>query len=121
MCMLSEIDDLQKNLAGVSVLEALAATGLRAIRYAKEVSGIGQIIANDMDADAVNAQRRNIEFNAVEDKVTPNLADARLVMLQHSQVRVELCNMRTRGVFFEASAVPLQNAESQTAHDRLAL
>lgn len=69
------------------MLEAMAATGLRAIRYAKEVAGIRQVIANDLDADACAAQRRNIEWNDVGNIVTPNHADARLVMLQHSQAR----------------------------------
>lgn len=74
-------------MPGISVLEAMSATGLRAVRYAKEVAGIGQIVANDLDSGAVQSMRRNIEFNGVGDKVTPSEADARLVMLQHSQVR----------------------------------
>lgn len=65
----------------------MAATGLRAIRYAKEVAGVGQVIANDMDSGAVQSMRRNIEFNGVRDKVTPFESDARLVLLQHSQVQ----------------------------------
>ena len=73
------------------MLEAMAATGLRAIRYAREVAGIGQVIANDMDAGAVESMRRNIELNGVADKVTPNEADARIFMLQHSQVRARAC------------------------------
>jgi tRNA G26 N,N-dimethylase Trm1 len=77
---------LQKDAKGISVLEALAATGLRAIRYAKEVDGIGQIVANDLDSGAVECMRRNIDFNDVHDKVTPCESDARLVMLQHCQV-----------------------------------
>ena len=39
---------------GVRVLEALSATGLRSLRYAKEVAGIDSIIANDRDAAAVS-------------------------------------------------------------------
>ncbi|RNF22554.1 putative N(2), N(2)-dimethylguanosine tRNA methyltransferase [Trypanosoma conorhini] len=50
---------------GITILEALSATGLRAIRYYKEVPGIRFIIANDIDADAVECIRRNCEFNAV--------------------------------------------------------
>jgi tRNA (guanine26-N2/guanine27-N2)-dimethyltransferase len=81
---------MQKDAKGITVLEALAATGLRAIRYAKEVKGIGQVIANDMDGDAVESIRRNIEFNSVQDLVTPSNSDARVLMLQHFQV----CIMR---------------------------
>lgn len=46
-------------------MEALSATGLRSIRYAKEVEGIEKIIANDLLEDAVNAINRNILYNGV--------------------------------------------------------
>lgn len=64
----------------------MAASGLRAIRYAKEIPGVGQVVANDMDGDAVKAIQRNIEFNGVQDTVTTHRSDARLLMLQHEQV-----------------------------------
>jgi tRNA G26 N,N-dimethylase Trm1 len=79
--------NLQAGVKGISVLEALAASGLRAIRYAREVEGLGQVVANDLDAGAVQSMRRNIEFNGVGHTVTPSEADARLVMLQHTHVR----------------------------------
>jgi tRNA G37 N-methylase Trm5 len=66
----------------------MAATGLRAIRYAKEVDGIGAIVANDMDKGAVASIQRNVEFNDVEDKVQAHHNDARVLMIQHPQVRV---------------------------------
>ncbi|KAJ3319067.1 RNA methyltransferase tRNA(m5U54)methyltransferase [Blyttiomyces sp. JEL0837] len=66
----------------ITVLEALSATGLRAIRYAKECPDVHKIIANDMDKVAVEAIQRNVKFNMVEDKVQPNQGDANLVMYQ---------------------------------------
>ncbi|RNC58729.1 putative N(2) N(2)-dimethylguanosine tRNA methyltransferase [Trypanosoma cruzi] len=50
---------------GITILEALSATGLRAIRYYNEVPGVRFIIANDLDPDAVACIRRNCEFNGV--------------------------------------------------------
>ncbi|KAG5484359.1 hypothetical protein LSCM4_07926 [Leishmania orientalis] len=50
---------------GLTILEALSATGLRAIRYYKEVSNVRYIIANDMDADAVDCIVRNCAYNGV--------------------------------------------------------
>ena len=85
---------MQTGVEGISVLEAMAATGLRSVRYAKEVKGIGQVVANDMDSGAVASMKRNIEFNGVSDKVTPSEADARLVMLQHNQVRPPASNVQ---------------------------
>lgn len=38
---------------GVKILEALAATGLRSVRYLKEISNINKLHANDLDPKAV--------------------------------------------------------------------
>ncbi|GKD06640.1 probable tRNA (guanine(26)-N(2))-dimethyltransferase 1 [Tanacetum coccineum] len=67
------------------VLEALSATGLRAIRYAREVEGLGQVVALDNDKASVEACRRNIKFNGsvASAKVESNLVDARVYMLTH--------------------------------------
>ncbi|PPR94717.1 hypothetical protein GOBAR_AA25954 [Gossypium barbadense] len=67
------------------VLEALSASGLRALRYAREVEGIGQVVALDNDKGAVEACQRNIKFNGSVacSKVESHLADARVYMLTH--------------------------------------
>jgi len=67
---------------GITILEALSATGLRSIRYAKEVEGIGQIVANDISATAVDSIRENVLHNGVENLVTPCHEDATLLMYQ---------------------------------------
>ena len=66
------------------VLEALSATGLRSVRYARELSSeLGEIVANDLDAAAVAAIERNVAYNAVPSTstadaayITPNHGDA---------------------------------------------
>ncbi|XP_051121016.1 probable tRNA (guanine(26)-N(2))-dimethyltransferase 2 isoform X2 [Andrographis paniculata] len=67
------------------VLEALSASGLRALRYAREVNGIGQVVALDNDKACIEACRRNIKFNGsvASSKVESHLADARVYMLTH--------------------------------------
>lgn len=60
----------------VRILEALSATGLRSIRYAKEVPGIDEVIANDLMAEAVEMIKKNVLVNEVGNIVTPNQADA---------------------------------------------
>jgi tRNA (guanine26-N2/guanine27-N2)-dimethyltransferase len=67
------------------VLEGLAATGLRSIRYALEVPGVGRVDANDLDPAVVESMRANIALNGaeVEAKVQPHCSDARLLMLQN--------------------------------------
>lgn len=54
---------------GLKVLEALAATGIRSIRYAKELGegagGVRLIVANDLDETATEHIRRNIAHNSI--------------------------------------------------------
>ncbi|KAI5340723.1 Hypothetical predicted protein [Prunus dulcis] len=75
----------QVELKPPRVLEALSASGLRALRYAREVEGIGQVVALDNDKISVEACRRNIKFNGSVacSKVESHLADARVHMLTH--------------------------------------
>ena len=60
----------------IKILEALSATGLRSIRYANEVAGVDEIIANDLSGEAVEMIKRNVKQNEVDHLVTPNHADA---------------------------------------------
>lgn len=78
----NQTEDVHKNNTteckkdGLRILEALSATGLRSIRYAKEINGVQEIIANDLSKEAVNAIRENVAHNKVEHLVKPNFADA---------------------------------------------
>ncbi|CAE6354738.1 unnamed protein product [Rhizoctonia solani] len=47
------------------ILEALSATGLRAIRYAHEIPLVKYVIANDILPAATEAMRRNVELNGL--------------------------------------------------------
>lgn len=49
-------------------LEALSATGLRSIRYAKEIPLLGSVLANDLSASAVQALKRNLALNFPPDR-----------------------------------------------------
>lgn len=72
---------------GIRVLEALAATGLRSIRYAKEVPGLTCIIANDLDPRAVEYIAKNVVDNGIpEGQVVPNLGDARFFRISDEKV-----------------------------------
>ena len=48
---------------GIKVLEALAATGLRSVRYMKEIPSIKKLIANDIDKAATELMTANFEYN----------------------------------------------------------
>ncbi|XP_077980664.1 tRNA (guanine(26)-N(2))-dimethyltransferase-like [Glandiceps talaboti] len=68
---------------GISILEGLSASGLRSIRFAKEVAGIKDITANDFAAEAVMAIKQNIDHNETGHLVKASHADAALLMYQH--------------------------------------
>ncbi|KAI0965659.1 S-adenosyl-L-methionine-dependent methyltransferase [Xylaria arbuscula] len=63
-----------------TILDALSATGLRALRYAQELPFVSSVTANDLTPSAVEAIRRNAEHNGVESKVNANQGDARAHM-----------------------------------------
>jgi len=46
-------------------LEALAATGLRTVRYLKEIDSIELMVSNDWDPAAVELMNKNISFNGL--------------------------------------------------------
>mmetsp|Transcript_27832 Transcript_27832/g.49727 ORF Transcript_27832/g.49727 Transcript_27832/m.49727 type:complete len:523 (-) Transcript_27832:218-1786(-) len=66
------------------IMEGLAASGLRAIRFAKELKGKAIVDANDMDPSVVESMKRNIEFNDLQAEVIPHCADARVLMVQNA-------------------------------------
>lgn len=59
------------------MLEGLAASGLRSIRFAREVPGLHSVVANDASARAVDLMCRNVQLNGVAHLVHPRQADAR--------------------------------------------
>ncbi|KAJ5295106.1 hypothetical protein N7508_009927 [Penicillium antarcticum] len=63
-----------------TVLDALSATGLRALRYASELPFVTKVVGNDMSESAIKSMKTNIEYNKLEDRIQPNLGDARAFM-----------------------------------------
>lgn len=62
---------------GINVLEALSATGLRSVRYMKEIESLKSLVANDIDPTATELMRKNFEFNKCpEDKFKIYTEDA---------------------------------------------
>jgi len=60
----------------VTVVEPLTATGVRSVRYALEVDGVGRVVAGDIDPGAVEVAARNARANGVDDRVEVVRADA---------------------------------------------
>jgi tRNA (guanine26-N2/guanine27-N2)-dimethyltransferase len=52
---------------GMSIFEALAASGLRSLRYWKEVPGLRTMVVNDLDPGAIDLARENVIRNGLEE------------------------------------------------------
>ncbi|KAI2465578.1 TRM-domain-containing protein [Annulohypoxylon bovei var. microspora] len=63
-----------------TILDALSATGLRALRYAQELPFVTSVTANDLSPTAVEAIKRNAEHNGIQSKVNATSGDARAHM-----------------------------------------
>ncbi|KAI0065367.1 N2 N2-dimethylguanosine tRNA methyltransferase [Artomyces pyxidatus] len=120
------------------LLEALSATGLRSIRYAKEIPLVKYVIANDLSPSATAAMKRNVDLNGLGDetpasdpaetaeagktttrraklgKVRINEGDARALMYSHSQERsrVDVVDLDPYG-----TAAPFIDAAVQCIND----
>ena len=71
---------------GITVLDALAATGLRSVRYLKEIPKLRHITINDLLAEATDVAITNIKSNGVDpEKVTVNNGDACILMYMHRE------------------------------------
>ncbi|MDI1486111.1 MAG: RNA methyltransferase tRNA(m5U54)methyltransferase [Ramalina farinacea] len=60
----------------IRILDALSATGLRAIRYAKELPVKTHVTANDLSAPAITAIKRNVEHNGLLGNIQTSTSDA---------------------------------------------
>lgn len=82
----------------ITVLEALSATGLRAIRYALEIPAISTVYANDMSPSAIEAINRNISHNNVpEGLVEATCSDANVLMYSRCTNRVDVVDLDPYG------------------------
>ncbi|KAJ4993980.1 N2,N2-dimethylguanosine tRNA methyltransferase [Stagonosporopsis vannaccii] len=62
--------------APFTILDALSATGLRALRYAKEIPFATSITSNDMSKNAVESIKLNIKHNRLDGTIKPNTGNA---------------------------------------------
>ncbi|MFA5365485.1 MAG: tRNA (guanine(10)-N(2))-dimethyltransferase [Candidatus Bathyarchaeia archaeon] len=72
---------LDRNLV---VSEPLTGCGLRGVRFAAEVTGIEQVLLNDIKPQSAALAKYNAEFNCVGEKVFVCAEDANLFLSQHA-------------------------------------
>lgn len=105
------------------ILDALSATGLRALRYAKEIPFATRIVSNDLSPPAINAIKVNISYNEVGQVVQPNLGDARVYMYsllgkeKAARDGVNVGRFDVVDLDPYGTAVPFLDAAVQAVHD----
>jgi len=73
-----------------TILDALSATGLRALRYALEIPFVTGTTSNDLDPSASQSMRRNIQYNGIH---APKTIDPALTPdAAMSKIHVETAN-----------------------------
>lgn len=96
----------------LKIIEALSASGLRAIRYASEIPTAHTVYANDFSASAVESIRRNAAYSDVASIVAPNQGDANAFMYSLKQTPVHIVDLDPYG-----SATPFVDAALQSVRD----
>ncbi|CAH8543568.1 unnamed protein product [Schistosoma intercalatum] len=81
--MKDKMSETPDSPCGLKILEALAASGIRSVRMALEVSNVSSIIANDLSPEAVALIQKNVAHNNVENIVSTVCGDA--VDLMHQR------------------------------------
>lgn len=83
------------------ILDALSASGLRALRYALEVPGITSVTANDLSSTAVESIKEHVVYNGLSSLIQPSTGNA----LAH--------------MYAIAHQIPLQISQSSAERPRL--
>jgi len=97
-----------------TILDALSATGLRALRYALEIPFVTGTTSNDLDPSASQSMRRNIQYNkthapkTIDPALTPDAA--------MSKIHVETANATHH--MYSVLSPPKPRTEEEYAHGR---
>ncbi len=80
-CLAAMQDRFDKEL---DICDALAASGIRGLRYLDEIPEVNHAILNDMNPAAADNIRTNLELNDIDtDRVTVTTADANLMLTEN--------------------------------------
>lgn len=67
--LLKDRKENKDNNDGLTILDALAASGLRSIRYWKEIPGVKHVTINDLEEAAVERAKDNLRNNKIDSSV----------------------------------------------------
>ncbi len=79
------IQIFQKELAAkIKICEPLAGSGIRGIRWAKEIKGVESIVLNDANPHAYELIQKNVQTNHLEQTITILNSSANLLLQEYS-------------------------------------
>jgi len=97
----------------LNIVEPLSATGIRGIRYAKELDQACTVYMNDIDRRAYNLMLKNIAKNGVEDKVYASNIDANELLTRlRGSIAIDVIDIDPYGSpvsFLETALLTLRN------------
>jgi len=74
----------------INVCDALSASGVRGLRYAKEVKGVGKVFMNDVTQSAAKLMKKNISLNKLQKKCTVTRSEASQLLRQNIYGAIDL-------------------------------
>ncbi|MCJ1329208.1 RNA methyltransferase tRNA(m5U54)methyltransferase [Thelotrema lepadinum] len=98
-------------IAQIRVLDALSATGLRALRYAKEIPEVTSVTANDISPKATSAITVNVRYNDLRSKINIITGNA-IDQLHRNRGKYEVVDLDPYG-----TAAPFLDAAVQSLSD----
>jgi tRNA (guanine26-N2/guanine27-N2)-dimethyltransferase len=97
------IATFQKEIGEIRICDALSATGIAGIRYAKEVEGVKEVWLNDKNPCAVELIKKNLELNGLKDCIVTQ-KDANELLSEHIFTVVDIDPFGTPAPFLDSAA-----------------
>lgn len=101
----SAIQTFQKEFKNkITICDALAGTGIRGLRYAREITGIKKVILNDKNPEAVKTIKKNIKENKLSRKCLASKEDASILLRKNVFVVIDLDPFGSPNIFMDSAA-----------------
>jgi tRNA (guanine26-N2/guanine27-N2)-dimethyltransferase len=102
---ISAFQVFQKEFEGkITICDALAGSGVKGLRYAKEISGIKKVSINDKNPSAVRLIKKNAKANKLTKKCSITEEDASLLMRNNSFDIIDLDPFGSPNTFIDSAA-----------------
>jgi len=99
----------QRSNGKLTVCDALAGTGARGLRYAKEVKGLKEVVLNDHNPEAFKLIKKNISLNKLAKICKPSCCNANALLTTRGFLTVDIDPFGSPAPFLDASARSIMN------------